>query len=250
MRTAQQTCDLSGSVFGRLRVIGRGSRKNHLLCECSCGTQKEIYRSNITSGKTVSCGCRRLEIGKENRTHGKTKSREYRIWKQMRSRCERATSPDYANWGGRGIKVCDRWQSFANFLDDMGECPDGASIDRFPDNNGNYEPGNCRWATYTEQARNKTNNHLLTFNGETACIAEWSERTGISQKLIRVRILGGWSVEDALSLPVTGSHADKLIEFNGRRMGLAAWAKELGISKTGLHSRFSRGWSIERALSK
>ena len=110
----------------------------------------------------------------------------------------------YANYGGRGITVCDRWlNSFENFLADMGECPEGLSIDRFPDNDGNYEPRNCRWATAKEQQRNRRNNSILTIGFRTQCISAWSEESGIASKTISQRILKlGWSPEDAVFTPV------------------------------------------------
>lgn len=184
-----------------------------------------------------------------NQIHNMTGTRTYRIWAAMKARCQRKTSSDYPKYGGRGIKVCARWQKFENFLADMGEAPPELSIER-NDNDGNYDISNCCWASTLEQARNKTTNHKITHNGKTACLSEWEEITGISQKAILRRLSLGWSVSDALSLPVTGCHVSKLIEYRGERLGLVEWAKKLGISKNGLHSRLSRGWSLERALTK
>lgn len=124
----------------------------------------------------------------------------------MINRCRNARSPYYHLYGGRGIKVCERWKGkngFLNFLQDMGRRPSPKhSIDRI-DNNGNYEPGNCRWATRIEQNRNRRDNRLVTFNGQTKCIAEWCDETGLPEKSVRARLwLLGWSVEDALTTPI------------------------------------------------
>ncbi len=126
---------------------------------------------------------------------------EYRTWGRMRSRCNNPRTLDWPLYGGRGIAVCARWDSFANFLDDMGERPAGHSIDRI-DGDGNYEPDNCRWATAKEQARNwKTRNRRLTFGGETLLLVEWAERIGLTRESLRDRIGSGWPLAKALTTP-------------------------------------------------
>lgn len=175
-------------------------------------------------------------------------NRTYKIWACMKARCIRKTSPDYPKWGGRGITVCKKWLAFDGFLEDMGDAPEGMSIDRI-NNDGNYEPSNCRWATRKQQNRNTSSNSILTFNGQTHCVSEWAEITGLTASAIYRRIKNGWSTTDVLTIPATGSHANKLIEFKGQRLGLAEWAKKIGISTNGLHTRISRGWSLERALT-
>lgn len=117
----------------------------------------------------------------------------------MRARCRNPKHIDFQNYGGRGIKVCDRWlHSFENFLADMGERPPGMSIDRHPNKDGDYEPGNCRWATPTEQARNTRRNRMITIEGKTACISEWSEESGVSTALIWHRLNKGWEPQAAV----------------------------------------------------
>lgn len=137
-----------------------------------------------------------------SRTHGKTGTLEYNTWHAMKKRCNCPTSVDYPDYGGRGIKVCERWSAFANFLADMGERPTAKhTLDRI-DNEGDYTPENCRWATLIEQARNKRNNRLLTHAGEALTLPEWSERTGIETGTLFARLRRGWSAERTLCTPV------------------------------------------------
>lgn len=164
--SASRFDDLSGSVFGEWRAIKstrsvRAGRIYH--CKCSCGTEREILRSNLVSGKTRSCGCKKSKlIADKKTTHGQSAKKTskptklYRTWASMKTRCENEKSKSYHNYGGRGIKICDEWsRSFENFAKDIGEPPSGVhSIDRI-DPDGNYEPGNCRWADKKTQARNR-----------------------------------------------------------------------------------------------
>jgi hypothetical protein len=127
-----------------------------------------------------------------------TPSPTYVSWQSMWARCARKKHPKYSNYGGRGIRVCERWRSFSAFLGDMGLRPDGMTLDRI-EASGNYEPGNCRWATNTEQNGHRSSCVLLTFHGDTRTIAEWGRRTGIAANTIRMRLKYGWSPERALS---------------------------------------------------
>ncbi len=131
------------------------------------------------------------------------KTGEYRLWKGMIHRCHNTNAPNYPQYGGRGICVCERWRnSLEAFLADMGERPSMEhSLDRYPDQNGNYEPGNVRWATHQQQQRNIRSNVNLTLNGETLCLSEWAARTGINDSTIADRLRKGWTTEQALTTP-------------------------------------------------
>ena len=152
--------DLTGKTFGRLTVLELSqekiSRSRAWLCRCECGTEKLIRSAQLRSGDTQSCGCFNVERRKERFTrHGGYKTPEYKSWQSMKIRCQNPNNHGYARYGAVGISVCERWQVFENFLADMGPRPAGTSIDRYPDGSGNYEPGNCRWATAGEQTLNK-----------------------------------------------------------------------------------------------
>lgn len=200
-----------GERFGRLVVVSAGSRAGQWICQCDCGNQKEAAKGNLTAGRTKSCGCLRKERP-NGTTHGSTGTLTHRRWLSMRRRCLDSSQPYYPNYGGRGITVCARWDQFENFLSDMGECPSPAmTLDRI-DSNGNYEPANCRWATSKQQCRNTRKNRLLTLNGETMCVADWAERTGIKAQAILNRLRYGWTVERALTQTRDGR------ENNGRKL--------------------------------
>lgn len=129
-------------------------------------------------------------------------TREYTIWRNMRSRCVNPSDPNYVKYGARGIHICDEWRmDFVNFLRDMGRCPDGCSIERI-DNDGHYEPGNCRWATAKEQANNRRSSRYITHDGETLTLSQWADRAGIRLQTLHFRLKLGWTVERALTTPL------------------------------------------------
>lgn len=246
--------DLTGQRFSRLLVIaeaGRKDRKVMWLCRCDCGNETTVRAYYLRSGHTTSCGCyNRERIVEGNRTHGQSDTRLYKTWRSMVRRATEPTYPDYPQYGGRGISVCDEWrESFEAFARDMGPTySEGLTLDRI-NNNGNYEPGNCRWATATEQARNKRSNRLLTFNGKTMPMSAWAEHTGIRRNAIQSRLGNGWSVERALTEPVQARNNEALT-VNGETLPIAIWAKRSGIPRKTIAERISRGWSAERAVTE
>lgn len=185
--------DLTGAVFDRLTVIeyaGNDKYKNaQWKCRCECGTEKVISGASLRSGHTLSCGCFHKEKAsdwavKNKTTHGMRKSRTYSVWTNMRTRCTNPKYKQYKDYGGRGITVCDRWlESFENFLADMGEAPEDKTLDRI-DNNGNYEPNNCRWATYHEQRMNRSD--TVMFEGKT--VYAWAEELGMNYYTLYSRL--------------------------------------------------------------
>lgn len=188
--------DEVGSKYGKLTVIefagNTKSGDSRWKCLCECGNTTTVARGELRKGSTRSCGCHRASAG------GMCNSPEYTSWQEMKRRCD----PDYKAkhlYGDRGITICERWQfSFNAFLEDMGTKPfPEATIDRI-DNNGNYEPGNCRWATKLEQSQNTRKARMLTYNGETHCLREWARRIGITKRTLSVRI-ERWGLEKALT---------------------------------------------------
>lgn len=191
----------TGERFGRWLVLSRaGSNprgKSAWLCRCDCGTERIVSLPSLRSGDSRSCGCLNREVSS---THKATGTPTYKVWIQMVRRCHGLNAP--AIYQGRGITVCDQWRhSFATFLTDMGDRPSLAhSIGRI-NNEGNYEPTNCRWETPIQQGNNRRNNHLITWNGETNTIAQWERRLGFSPKFLRERLRHGWTFERAVSTP-------------------------------------------------
>lgn len=192
-----------GSRYGRLVVlyeIEKVKKKRRVKCRCDCGSYADVEIGNLKSGNTTSCGCHNLDILRARTTHGHAKlhSRTYRAWCHMRARCYGlANDNDAINYRARGIQVCDRWlDSFENFLDDMGEVPEGLSLDRI-DVNGHYCKENCRWASILEQARNKQKTIRFSFDGESLTIREWAER-----KDIPWRTLWRWIMEKEVPVEI------------------------------------------------
>lgn len=186
------------------KIYDNGRKVVKWRCKCSCGRNKEMFITtrDLTSGHIKSCGCLHLERIKErNTTHGETNSRLYHIWCGIKARCLNTHNPKYANYGGRGIVVCNEWKmSYKSFRDwslDNGYSNE-LSIDRI-DVNGNYEPSNCRWVHNFVQANNRTDNFIIKYNKKAHTVHEWANITGISAATIRNRIKNlGWTVEKAL----------------------------------------------------
>lgn len=203
--------DLVGHRFGRLVVLEmtERNRSGNVLwkAQCDCGVVRVVAGDHLCRGTTRSCGCFSREvISNRNTTHGDSRfgrrTCEYGIWKTMIARCGNSSVDRYSSYGERGIRVCDRWCDFRNFLEDMGRRPTPQhSIDRI-DNDGNYEPGNCRWATRSVQSRNKRSTVLLTFMGRTQCMTDWARELGILVPTLCMRLKSGVSIEEALSRKV------------------------------------------------
>lgn len=196
--------DISGKRFKRLFVLSYhsndGSGNSKWICKCDCGNIVIVRSSTLINGRTLSCGCYGTERRKEIRTtHGFSKvgMPEYESWKAMRGRCYNKNNEAYPDYGGRGIGVCKRWfKSFENFFADMGKKPSPQhTLDRYPNNDGNYEPSNCRWATKRQQAENTRRNRYVEYRGEFVLITRLAERLGISDDTIRNRIKKGWPID-------------------------------------------------------
>lgn len=200
--------DLTGKKFGRLIAIGRVENKGCRIqyrWRCDCGNEIIAMGEHVKSGHTASCGCIWIENCRKH-GHGHDQdgrqTRTYKAWVNMRSRVSGRYEQYDASYTSRGITVCERWQnSFETFLADMGECPAGKTLDRYPDNDGNYEPDNCRWATAAQQNRNMRRNKMVRFQGETMCLLDACHRAGMRPATVQHRLNVGWSVADALSIP-------------------------------------------------
>lgn len=202
--------DIIGQRFGRL-VAKRRDANGSWECACDCGNVSMVWLKHLGSGGTRSCGCLSAEIMAGNtyglrHGHASRLTPEYMAWRNIKSRCTNESTPGFHLYGGRGISFCDRWHVFENFLEDMGERPGpGHSIDRI-DNSLGYSPDNCAWRDKKTQSRNTRSNRLVSFGGKTMPIASWADEVGINRHAIGRRIAAGWSVLDALTVPVSSSN--------------------------------------------
>lgn len=251
--------DLSGARFGRLTVLFRDNadRQNvRWMCLCDCGNKKSIRGDHLKRGETTSCGCYSREVASK-RERGKTQRRyrspEYNAWHHMIARCEKPSDPRFYCYGARGITVCDRWKGrdgFKNFIEDMGHRPGPEySIDRI-NNNGNYEPSNCRWSTRVEQANNKSNNILILYHGETKTLGAWAREFGFDYKNIWERMNRyGWSFEKAIKMEKRET-VMRLVEYKGISKSLAQWCHDLHLSYATVKARIDSGWNVSRAFEE
>jgi len=256
--------DLTGKRFERLTVLSFAGRneKNLIVwnCLCDCGkttlATSAKLRSKISRQSKRSCGCLASDITRERSvTHGGHNGLTYKSWRAMKDRCLRESSPAFDRYGERGITICDRWlNSFEAFREDMGERPSlDFSLDRI-DNNGNYEPGNCRWATRTEQASNRRKKKptlLIEFDGKTLSIEQWAELLGISVQTIYCRRSQGLPNEQVLVNNEGWRNKPRAtITFNGETRTLQGWADCLGIKPGTIAKRRWLNWPIEKVLSR
>lgn len=204
---------LIGRTFNRLTVIEFAKRKKvkggtviYWKCRCQCGQMMVAGATSLLGGNTQSCGCyQRERAATSNYQHGwasrKGKHRLYRLWEGMKERCQNPNHQMWKHYGGKGIRVCERWLDFENFRIDMeASWKPGLSLDRRSCSD-NYSPETVRWATSKEQGQNKTNNRLITFNGRTQTQQMWADETGIARQAIYHRLKRGWAVEKALTTP-------------------------------------------------
>lgn len=208
---------MSETKYGYLTIVAESDRRwgiRYVVVRCDCGVQKAVSFDKLKIGHVKSCGCMKSKMLSEHKTvHGDARTKafggrtsEYCTWKDMTKRCEYEKHRYFSDYGGRGIKVCTRWrESFTAFLEDMGRKPTPKhSLDRI-NNNGNYEPSNCRWATPREQAANTRRNQNLTAFGNTFCVSEWVRITGLTKGTIMARLKKGWSHEETLTRQPRGS---------------------------------------------
>lgn len=208
-----------GTRFDRLVVIELAEKRRRpsrptkgwyflYRCRCDCGTIKVIEESSLKNKHARSCGCLKKELyGTQSKTHGMWTTKTWKAWSSMKDRCSIRDHRDQKYYGGKGIKVCDRWKnSFENFLEDMGERPDGYSLDRI-DPDGDYTPENCRWASAKKQANNRTNNRIVEFNNERKTLSEWADSVGLKYTTLRARLSNGWGIEKALTTKLSLKHS-------------------------------------------
>ena len=207
-------------TFGRLTTIGprfiasnaTGHKVTRQVCLCKCGNITVVRRGKLTGRHTQSCGCLVVDSGAANATHGHTrqgkKRPEYAVWHSMKARCTNPNCSDYSDYGGRGIKVCMNWSArngYAAFISDMGLRPSVSHMLERKDNDKDYCPGNCRWATPQEQARNKRSTLIVTAFGQSKPLVTWAEERGMNYYTLWSRIVrNAWDAEKALSTPVRG----------------------------------------------
>lgn len=265
-----------GDIFGRLTVLAVGQKANYkyfAVCSCSCGSEiKAIRIDHLVMGFTVSCGCFQKEA---STTHGQTKSPHYSRWRLMIDRCTDQNCRAYKDYGARGIKVCDRWLDINNYIADLPDgYQEGLELDRI-NNDGDYEPGNVKWSSKSENCSNRRSSRIIEFNGEKLTAKEWGARLGMSHGAIAERLdKWGWDVEKALTTPPLddfgrmkrahefrwAGHVKKqktqpkivrTVEYNGSHVNLAELSRLTGISGKLLYKRiFERGWPIEKATKE
>lgn len=269
----QKVKDLTGQRFGRWRVLELAERRvsgNRIAvywkCQCDCGTVKIIRGGNLKTGNSKSCGCINAERNYTNNiSHGKRNTRLYRIWIGIKNRCTNTNDRAYPDYGGRGIKVCDEWlndfMAFYNWSMDNGY-GDNLTIDRI-DNNGNYEPSNCRWTDVKTQCNNRRSNHLVTYKGRTQTVAEWEHELGFKKDILLCRFSLGWSVEKAIETPYknrsfNNEHGygysreikERLVCIDGETHTLKEWCDIKGLKDSTITRRVMRGMSEYEALTK
>jgi len=262
--------------FFRLRIVREVSPlfsgdkyRRRFECQCDCGGVNEVLLENLRAGLVRSCGCLAAERRVECKTiHGGAGTPEFRSWVSMRRRCNNPNNKSYHHYGGRGVRVCKRWDSFANFLADMGLRPPGdrISIDRI-NNNGDYKPSNCRWADPKVQANNRRSSIRIRYKGRVIGLSEASAISGIPENTLAARINRGWGTIPAMETPLKTQYSKlkrepkapkayrkrtgfyRLLTLNGVTKHASEWGRVLGISTNNIYNRIGLGWSDEKILT-
>ena len=267
--------EIIGEKYGKWIVLSEAESKNHnraFLCRCDCGTEAVVMGHNLRTGGSVQCTqCAWESHPGRKKTHGLTGTRIYNIWRGIKLRCYIPSHPSFDHYGGQGITMCDRWRnSFESFLEDMGKLPTQFhQIDRI-DNEGNYEPNNCRWVLPKEQQNNRRNNIMISYKGETRSVADWASVLGVNQSTLYMRVKAGWPSEKVLSTPIRfqdlpartkepfrinplSVQPEKrnitYISFRGESKSIWEWAITLNVNPNTLYWRIKAGWPLEKVLS-
>lgn len=251
---------VAGSIIGQLMVIEpatqlreSGRRRYGYNCQCDCDTVTFVDASKLLNGKTTRCReCADANRGHQAVTHGLSKTPGYSNWRRMNARCLDKHDPNYKNYGKKGIAVCERWRrgsphAVQNFFADLGPRPSPKhSLDRFPNRAGNYEPSNVRWATATEQNRNKDSNVLLTVDDVTLTLGEWAERAGIDRQTLWARHKLGMDDKKAVTMPVRAQITSLTID--GVTCAAERWAQKAGVDFQTVQQRLAQGCGSKLAV--
>ncbi|WP_093335135.1 hypothetical protein [Salibacterium halotolerans] len=231
-----------GEVFGKLKVIEFTKTSNRgplYKCLCRCGNHREFAGKDLRNGNNKSCGCL-------TQSHGMTGSRPYRVWSNMKKRCNNEMNPDYPRYGGRGITYCPKWETFEGFWEDM---KDGyrsdLTLDRI-DVNGNYIKENCRWINRKKQNNNRRNNNLYEYKGETLTLPDICEKYGYDYSIIRARVQSGMTIDEAFRF----ENEKEEITYNGETKTVSEFARDNDMTYHQLKKRLMRGWTVERAIEQ
>ena len=247
-----------GDIFHNITIIGyqKGHKYGCWQCQCICGYISYRKGSFFKDEKYSCIKCHNKTIKKPIK-HGMSKTSMYYTFSNMKTRCYDKGSKQYKDYGGRGIRICERWlnkeNGFENFMIDMGPKPSKVHTVERKDNNGNYEPENCYWGTRKEQNNNTRRNHYVEYDGKKQTLIQWSEEYGINYDILERRInQENWSFEKAIMAPIRKlrKREQRKIEFNGKNQTITEWAKELNINPQTLFSRILESkWTIEKALT-
>lgn len=243
--------DHTGTTFGRWTAI-RYTGSDQWLFRCSCGTERTLRTALVTCGHSKSCGCLKNEVASKTHTkHGKSTSKKrtrdasYTTWCSMKQRCFNPNTKQFDDYGGRGITVCDRWKdSFSNFVNDMGERPPGLTLER-KNNNGNYEPDNCEWASRLDQGKNRrpqVTEIFLIHDGQRHNLTQWSAITGLGRSVIYNRLSRGWPIHRVLGSPT------RIVECKGVTLPIDKWSIIRGIPADTIACDLDIGKTPEEAL--